>query len=121
MPASFVCDFLINLSPRFNLTSTLPRAFPSPFIVDILIIPVGGTYTIDSKDAVSVVQAIEPSIVIPMHYQAQGLSQEVFSKLAPVDDFLKEVGLSAERMPKLVVKREEINPEVQKVVVLERK
>src|SRR3972149_6900457 len=87
--------------------------------IDILMIPVGGTYTIDSKEAVSVVQAIEPSIVIPMHYQTPGLNQQVFAKLAPVDDFLKEVGLTAEKMPKLSIKKEEINPEVQKVVVLE--
>lgn len=89
--------------------------------IDILMIPVGGTYTIDAKEAVSVVQAIEPSIVIPMHYNVSGLSQEVFAKLTPVEDFLKEVGLTAEHMPKLSVKKEDINPEVQKVVVLERK
>ena len=89
--------------------------------IDILFIPVGGHYTIDAGTAVSVVQAIEPSIVIPMHYQVPGLSPEIFGKLAPVEHFLKEVGLTAERLPKFSVKKEEINPEVQKVVLLDRK
>lgn len=88
--------------------------------IDILMIPVGGEFTIDAGEAVSVVQAIEPSIVIPMHYQVSGLT-ESFAKLSPVGDFLKEVGLSAETLPKLSIKKEEINPEVQRVVVLERK
>ena len=36
--------------------------------VDVLLVPVGGFYTIDSDEAVSLVKKIEPSIVIPMHY-----------------------------------------------------
>ena len=35
---------------------------------DVLLIPVGGTYTIDAKEAKKYVQAIMPKIVIPMHY-----------------------------------------------------
>lgn len=89
--------------------------------IDILMIPVGGEFTIDAGIAVTVVQAIEPSVIVPMHFQAPGLNPEVFAKLAPVDNFLKEVGLTAERLPKFSVKKEEIIPEVQKVVVLERK
>lgn len=89
--------------------------------IDILMIPVGGKFTIDSAQAVSVVQAIEPSIIIPMHYQTEGLNSQTFSGLSPVDNFLKEVGITAEKMPKLSIKKEEINPEAQRVVVLERK
>lgn len=90
--------------------------------IDILMVPVGGGGpTIDASQAVSVVQTIEPSIIVPMHYNTPGLNPKVFAKLAPVDTFLKEVGLTAERLPKLSVKKEEIDPEAQKVVVLERK
>lgn len=89
--------------------------------IDILMIPVGGKFTIDSTQAVSLVQAIEPSITIPMHYQTEGLNPQTFSALTPVDNFLKEVGITAEKMPKLLIKKEEINPEVQRIVVLERK
>ena len=88
--------------------------------IDILFIPVGGEFTIGAESAVKVVQAVEPSIVIPMHYQAPGLNQESFKALAPVDDFLKEVGLTVERLPKLTIKKEEFGEE-KKVVVLEKK
>jgi L-ascorbate metabolism protein UlaG (beta-lactamase superfamily) len=36
---------------------------------DILLIPVGGRYTIDAKGAKQFVDAIAPNIVIPMHYK----------------------------------------------------
>ena len=36
--------------------------------VDVLMIPVGGKYTIDSSAAQKIISQIEPKIVIPMHY-----------------------------------------------------
>ncbi len=79
--------------------------------VDILMIPVGGIYTIDAEEAVSLVKKIEPSIVIPMHYGS--------GKLAPVSEFTKKFGLDNPiPLPKLVYKKEEIEQEM-KVVVLE--
>ena len=89
--------------------------------IDILILPVGGEYTIGPDEATKIVQAVEPSIVIPMHYQVPGLNPAGFAKLKGVDDFLKEVGFTVERLPKLVLKKEEITEDMQKVVVLEKK
>ena len=37
--------------------------------VDVLFIPVGGTFTIDDAQAAEVVKTLNPSIVIPMHYK----------------------------------------------------
>jgi len=37
--------------------------------VDVLMIPVGGVYTISAKEAIRVMSQIEPKIIIPMHYQ----------------------------------------------------
>ena len=37
--------------------------------VDVLMIPVGGFYTIDAKAAYDMTQALKPRIVIPMHYK----------------------------------------------------
>ena len=88
--------------------------------IDILFVPVGGEFTIGPEGAVKVVQAVEPTLTIPMHYQALGLNQESFKVLAPVEAFLKEVGLTVERLPKLTVKKEDLG-EDQKVVVLEKK
>lgn len=41
--------------------------------VDILLIPVGGVYTINSEGALNVVKQLNPSIVIPMHYKTSVL------------------------------------------------
>jgi L-ascorbate metabolism protein UlaG (beta-lactamase superfamily) len=37
--------------------------------VDVLMVPVGGFYTIDHKQAAQVVEAVAPRIVLPMHYK----------------------------------------------------
>jgi L-ascorbate metabolism protein UlaG (beta-lactamase superfamily) len=37
--------------------------------VDVLLIPVGGCYTIDHDQAAEVVEALSPRIVVPMHYK----------------------------------------------------
>ena len=42
--------------------------------VDVLLIPVGGTYTVDAEEAAEYVRRISPSIVIPMHYKTRDLN-----------------------------------------------
>jgi len=53
--------------------------------VDLLMIPVGGVYTIDGKEAREVVNQLQPRVVIPMHYKTPHLSFE----LGPLDNFTK--------------------------------
>lgn len=36
--------------------------------VDVALLPIGGTFTMDIQDAVEAVIAIQPEVVIPMHY-----------------------------------------------------
>lgn len=88
--------------------------------VDILFVPVGGSFTLGPKEAASVVSQIEPKIVIPMHYQTKGLNPGVFAKLAPVEAFLKEIGEEVAPIPKLVISRDKL-PEERQIIVLERK
>ena len=88
--------------------------------IDVLIIPVGGYYTLPPMDAVSVVQAIEPHIIIPMHYQIEGLKKETFEKLENAEPFIKELGFPIEKTDKLSVNKIDLEGE-SKVVVLERK
>jgi len=88
--------------------------------VDVLLIPVGGEYTIGPSAAVEVSRSIDPRIVIPMHYQVKGQSSELNGKLSPLDPFLSEMALPVETMQKLTIKKNEIT-EDQKVVVLENK
>jgi len=82
--------------------------------VDILFVPVGGKYTIDAQQAVEVVGQIEPRIVIPMHYKLPGLKVV----LAPVEEFLKNMGMEeVNPQDKLIITKEKL-PEEREVVVL---
>ena len=54
--------------------------------LDVLMIPVGGHYTIDSAQALEIVRQLKPRIVIPMHYRNGKLGYEVIST---IDAFLK--------------------------------
>ncbi|MDO8436250.1 MAG: MBL fold metallo-hydrolase [bacterium] len=83
--------------------------------VDILIIPVGGVYTISAKEAVRVMSQIEPPIIIPMHYQLPKLKE----KLDDVDKFLKAMGIKrVEPLSKFSIKKKDILQEEAKIIVL---
>ncbi|MDO8663638.1 MAG: MBL fold metallo-hydrolase [Candidatus Wildermuthbacteria bacterium] len=83
--------------------------------VDILMIPVGGVYTISAKEAMKVMSQIEPRVTIPMHYAIPKLKV----KLEGLDKFLKALGMKAqEPLDKLSIKKKDILPEEAKVVVL---
>lgn len=89
--------------------------------VDVLLVPVGGVYTIDPKEAVEVINQVEPRIVIPMHYKAPGMDEKIFGKLATVDDFLNEIGASdARKENKLVISKTNLPQEMEVVVLLRR-
>ncbi len=45
--------------------------------VDVLLIPVGGTYTIDAEMAKEYVDRIMPDIVIPMHYRTRDCKLDI--------------------------------------------
>lgn len=86
--------------------------------VNVLLIPVGGLYTIDANEAVKVIQKIEPSIVIPMHYQTTGLNPQTFAQLTGVQEFLKQMGSDAQEIEKLTIKAEDFVEEKTQVIVL---
>lgn len=85
-------------------------------VTDILMVPVGGVYTITANQATAIIAQLEPSIVLPMHYKIEGLKYE----LEPLTSFLKEMGLeNIESQPKLSVTKEKL-PEETQVVVLSK-
>ncbi len=53
--------------------------------VDILLIPVGGFFTIDVKEATRVAEQIKPKVLIPMHFK----TEKCGFPIAPVEDFVK--------------------------------
>lgn len=83
--------------------------------VDILLVPVGGTYTLDAEDAEKLVRQIEPKVVVPMHYAVPKLKL----KLDGVEKFLREMGAGKkEPLPKYVVKKKDLAQDGTEVVVL---
>ena len=82
---------------------------------DVLMIPVGGVYTISGQEAPKIISQIEPKIVIPMHYHLPKLKL----KLENVDKFLKAMGQKEiSPQPKLLLKEKDLPQEETKVVVL---
>lgn len=68
---------------------------------DLLLVPVGGHYTIDAAAAKAVCDALRPRWIIPMHYRGEGFGYDV---IGPVGDFLRlfeESGIT--RLPGNVV------------------
>jgi len=54
--------------------------------VDVLLVPVGGAYTIDSGQADAVIAIVKPNIVVPMHYKTDRCGFPI----DPVGPFLAE-------------------------------
>jgi L-ascorbate metabolism protein UlaG (beta-lactamase superfamily) len=86
--------------------------------VDVLVVPVGGRgLTLDAAGAAAVVTQLEPSYVIPVHYD-DGVSTYAMPQ-AGVEEFLKEMGASPEPESKLRINQKEAPAETQ-VVLLTR-
>lgn len=81
---------------------------------DILLVPVGGKYTIDAKKAVEVVSQIEPRMVIPMHYKYKGINLDIDG----VDKFVKELGVKPTEEEKLKISKKELPQEDMELVIL---
>ncbi len=74
--------------------------------VDVLLVPVGGTFTVDAAAAHKVAEQLAARVTIPMHYKTEKLGFDI----AGIDDFVQgkanvkqvgspEVELSADRLP----------------------
>lgn len=69
---------------------------PSPLMieaigpVDVLLIPVGGNYTIDAELAKEYVDRLMPNVVIPMHYKTDDIKIDIEGVDAFLDYFEKE-------------------------------
>ncbi|MDI9479785.1 MAG: MBL fold metallo-hydrolase [Syntrophomonadaceae bacterium] len=81
--------------------------------VDIMMVPVGGRYTVDAAEAAVLVDQLQPRIVIPMHYKTpQGTVQ-----VAPVEDFLSRYD-QVVKCPVLTITAQEL-PKARQIIVLE--
>ncbi len=55
--------------------------------VDLLLLPVGGTFTVDAAGAAGVADSLNPRLIIPMHFK----TEKCDFPIATVDDFLGQV------------------------------
>ena len=86
--------------------------------IDVVMMPVGGVYTIDAKTAVEVVKQLDPWVIIPMHFQTSEL--KLSNRLASSAEFIKETGKTAQILLKYVVSKDKLPTETQ-LVVLEKR
>lgn len=83
--------------------------------IDILLIPVGGNYTIDAKVATEVGKKLAPKVIIPMHYQNEKCSK---FPVARVDDFLQgKEGVSRVDASEVEFKQGELPTRTQIIVL----
>lgn len=88
--------------------------------VNVLLIPVGGTYTIDAAMAKEYVDRLMPDVVIPMHYRAKGCKLDI----EKVDEFLSQFEDEAveceETGEEIELSRDDIDGETTRIIVMNR-
>ncbi len=86
--------------------------------IDVLLVPVGGTFTIGPRLAVETINALSPSVVVPMHYKRPSMGAS-FDQMVTVDEFLEKSGFGeVKRLEKLTLMKMSL-PEEMEIVVLE--
>ncbi len=84
--------------------------------IDVLFIPVGGTYTLDGKKAAELVRKIEPKIVIPMHYKMNGSSLQADDERK----FCNEMGnCPKEKVSKINIKKKDLDEKDMEVILMD--
>ena len=82
--------------------------------IDLLLLPVGGFYTIDAKEATDVMNAIKPRLTIPMHYK----TEKCAFPITTLDEFTRgKRGVKMMDATELKVTKESL-PKEPEIVVL---
>lgn len=82
--------------------------------VDVLLLPVGGYYTIDPKTAMEVCRMVQPRVVVPMHYRTEYDSEMPICELR---DFLSLLRAEDTQMPLMRIARDDISERPQVVTL----
>jgi L-ascorbate metabolism protein UlaG (beta-lactamase superfamily) len=83
--------------------------------IDVLMLPVGGFFTIDAQEASKVMKDIKPAITIPMHFKTDKSSFPI----AKVEEFTSgKKNVRAAKANELEIKKETL-PKVAEIVVLD--
>jgi hypothetical protein len=85
--------------------------------IDILLLPVGGGDRIKPKQAVEIMNMIEPRVVIPLYHHIEGLKNE----LGSAELFCKELGVCRRQDGnKLKIAKKDLPVDDVLIAVLER-
>lgn len=84
--------------------------------IDILLIPVGGAYTVDAAEATKIMEDLDPKLVIPMHFKTEVLDFPI----SGVDAFLNGKSNVRRQSSSEIEVTEQTLPEKMEIVVLER-
>lgn len=87
--------------------------------VNVLLIPVGGNYTIDAEQAKEYVDRIMPDIVIPMHFKEKGKKVDI-DKVEEFTDLFDDDEIVAEEQPEIEISREDLGGDVTKIIVMQK-
>lgn len=83
--------------------------------VDVLMIPVGGNYTIDAAEAKKYLDGIQAKIVIPMHFYTPGLEIDI----SGVEEFLSYFNHIEKAGSEISIEKEQLGRDV-KVIYMDR-
>lgn len=72
--------------------------------IDVLMIPVGGYYTIDDRQAVKVIEQLKPKLTIAMHYRTTNVNLPIET----VDNFLKMTGGQKIQSNEIEIKKDDL-------------
>jgi L-ascorbate metabolism protein UlaG (beta-lactamase superfamily) len=81
--------------------------------VDLLFVPVGGLATIDGRAAAELVELLEPTWVVPMHYRTPAISF-----LEPIDGFLNAVKGEVVALGRATFDTSDVAPEGGRMIVV---
>lgn len=87
--------------------------------IDILMVPIGGFYTIDAAEAVQVVSQLKPRIVMPMHYKPKNSSLKL--PIEGVEKFISLLGWGVvEQADEFEINKLNLDTQNQKIVIFKR-
>lgn len=82
--------------------------------VDVLLLPVGGRFTIDSKEATKVMNDIDPVITIPMHYKTESIGLPIEG----LEGFIKDKKAVKEINDSEIVITKATLPETNEIIIM---
>lgn len=84
--------------------------------IDVLLVPIGGVYTIDYVQALALANMIRPKVVIPMHYRTKNVTFKL-GELAPFLNKSENCGIQMLRQSDATLTKETLGSD--RIIVLE--